>query len=42
MDSIGKVILREITSARNTILKNARDLEEEGLVVLKKRKEEYI
>ena len=42
MDTRGKTTLREITLARNEILKIARELEEEGLVILKKRKDEFI
>ncbi len=42
MDARGKTTLREITVARNDILKIARELEEEGLIILKKRKDEFI
>jgi flagellar motor switch protein FliG len=35
MDSRGKVTLREINQARNEILKIARELEEEGVILLK-------
>ncbi len=42
MDTRGKSTLKEITIARNDILKIARDLEEEGIILLKKRKEEFI
>ena len=42
MDSRGKVTLREINQARNEILKIARELEEEGVILLKKKKEEFI
>ncbi len=42
MDSRGKTTLREITNARNDILRIARELEEEGIIILKKRKDEFI
>jgi flagellar motor switch protein FliG len=42
MDSRGKTTLREITLARNDILKIARELEEDGIIILKKRKDEFI
>lgn len=42
MEQRGKVTLREINQARNEVLKIARKLEELGLVVLKKRKDEFI
>jgi flagellar motor switch protein FliG len=42
MEQRGKVTLREINQARNEILKIGRKLEELGLIVLKKRKDEFI
>lgn len=42
MDHRGKSTLKEISTARNEILKIARELEEEGIIVLKKKKEEFI
>jgi flagellar motor switch protein FliG len=42
MDMRGKLTLREINEARNTILSLARRLEEDGLIIFKKSKEEYI
>lgn len=42
MDSRGKLTLKDITQARNEILKIARQLEEDGVIILKKRKEEFI
>jgi flagellar motor switch protein FliG len=42
MDTRGKTTLREITLARNDILKIARELEDDGLIILKKRKDEFI
>ncbi|MBE7411186.1 MAG: flagellar motor switch protein FliG [Leptospiraceae bacterium] len=42
MESKGRVTLREIQEARNSILFTARNLEEENLIIIKKGKEEYI
>lgn len=42
MDLRGKLTLREINEARSTILNLARRLEEDGLIIFKKNKEEYI
>ena len=42
MEQRGKVTLREINQARNEILKIGRKLEELGLIILKKRKDEFI
>ncbi len=42
MDHRGKSTLKEISTARNDILKIARELEDEGIIVLKKKKEEFI
>jgi flagellar motor switch protein FliG len=42
MDLRGKLSLREINEARSTILNLARRLEEDGLIIFKKTKEEYI
>ncbi|MCB1143158.1 MAG: flagellar motor switch protein FliG [Leptospiraceae bacterium] len=42
MEARGKVTFREINSARTEILKIARRLEEMGLILLKKRKDEFI
>lgn len=42
MDLRGKLTLREINEARSTILNLARRLEEDGLIIFKKTKEEYI
>lgn len=42
MDARGRVTLREINMARSEILSIARELEEDGLVILKKRKDEFI
>ncbi|WCL48072.1 flagellar motor switch protein FliG [Leptospira sp. GIMC2001] len=42
MDMRGKVTLREINESRSTILNLARRLEDDGLIIFKKTKEEYI
>lgn len=42
MEMRGKVTLREINEARSHILSLARRLEEDGLIIFKKNKEEYI
>lgn len=42
MDAMGKTTLKEIMTARNKILFIARELEEDGIIILKKRKEEFI
>ncbi len=42
MESRGRVTLREINLARNEIVRTARSLEEDGLLILKKKKEEFI
>ncbi|PJZ49437.1 flagellar motor switch protein FliG [Leptospira saintgironsiae] len=42
MDIRGKVTLKEITDARNTVLTALRDLEEIGEIIIKKDSEEFI
>ncbi|MCE9500014.1 MAG: flagellar motor switch protein FliG, partial [Leptospira sp.] len=42
MESRGRVSLREINDARNQILNTARVLEDDGSIVIKKGKEEFI
>ncbi|MDX1960434.1 MAG: flagellar motor switch protein FliG [Leptospiraceae bacterium] len=42
METRGKVTLREINNARGEILKIARQLEEDGFILLKKKKDEFI
>ncbi len=42
IEARGKVSLREINEARSTILALARKLEEDGLIIFKKTKEEFI
>lgn len=42
MELRGKVTLREITQARGEILKIARKLEEQGQIVIKKKRDEFI
>lgn len=42
MQERGKVTLREINEARSQILSMARDLEQEGKIILKKKYDEYI
>lgn len=42
MEMRGKVTLREISQARNELLKIARRLEEQGLILIKKKKDEFI
>ena len=42
MESRGKVTLREITTSRGEILNIARKLEEEGHIVIKKERDEFV
>jgi len=42
MELRGKVTLREISQARSELLKIARRLEEQGLILIKKKKDEFI
>lgn len=42
MEHRGKLTLREINLARSEIVRTARSLEEDGLLILKKKKEEFI